>query len=90
MRQVEVSRTIVFDEPRRARGFFEAFVADNMDVGRPDEVKIIFNRRVQRNTPGEFATRVVTRGTDVAVDLFYKKSGSRSTSKKAGRCASKQ
>jgi hypothetical protein len=29
MRQVEVSRTIVFDAPRHARGFFEALVADN-------------------------------------------------------------
>jgi len=74
MRQVEVSRTIVFDAPRRARGFFEAVIADNLDVGRPDEVKIIFNRRIQRNTPGEFATKVVTRGTDVTVNVFYKKS----------------
>jgi hypothetical protein len=74
MRQVEVSRTIVFDAPRHARGFFEAVIADNLDVGRPDEVKIVFNRRIQRNTPGEFATKVVTRGVDVALNVFYKKS----------------
>ena len=74
MRQIEVSRTIVFDAPRRARGFFEAVIADNLDVGRPDEVKIIFARRIQRNTPGEFATKVVTRGTDVAINVFYKNS----------------
>jgi hypothetical protein len=74
MRQVEVSRTLVFDAPRRARGFFEAVVADNLDVGRPDEVKLIFNRRIQRNTPGEFATKVVTRGVDVTVNVFYKRS----------------
>jgi len=29
MRQVEISRTIVFDAPRHARGFFEALVAGN-------------------------------------------------------------
>lgn len=74
LRQVEVSRTIVFDAPRRARGFFEALVADNLDVGRPDELKIIFGRRIQKNTPGEFATRVVTRGTLVTVNVFYKSS----------------
>ena len=34
MRQVEVYRTIVFDAPRHARGFFEALVADNLDIGR--------------------------------------------------------
>ena len=38
MRQVEVSRTLVFDDPRRARGFFEALVDDNVGIGRPDEV----------------------------------------------------
>jgi hypothetical protein len=31
MRQVEVSRTLVFDAPRHARGFFEALVVDNLD-----------------------------------------------------------
>ena len=36
MRQVEVSRTLVFDDPRRARGFFEALVQDNVGIGRPE------------------------------------------------------
>jgi hypothetical protein len=42
MRQVEVSRTIVFDDPRRARAFFEALVADNIGIGRPEEVRAVF------------------------------------------------
>lgn len=74
MRQIEVSRTVVFDAPRRGRAFFEATVADNLDLGRPDEVQVIFGRRVQRNTPGTFSTKVVTRGTDVTVNVFYKNS----------------
>ena len=74
MRQVEVSRTIVFDAPRRARAFFEALVTDNLDLGRPDEVALIFERRVQANTPGTFSTKVVTRGTEVTVNVFYKHS----------------
>ena len=41
MRQVEVSRTLVFDDPRRARGFFEALVADNIGIGRPEEVAMV-------------------------------------------------
>src|SRR5918911_337901 len=36
MRQIEVSRTIVFAAPRHARGFFEALCADNLDIGRPE------------------------------------------------------
>jgi hypothetical protein len=74
MRQVEVSRTLVLDQPRRARAFFEALVADNLDLGRPDEVKLIFGRQVRKTTPGTFATKVVTRGVEVAVNVFYRHS----------------
>lgn len=74
MRQVEVSRTIVFDDPRRTRAFFEALVADNVDVGRPEQVAAVFARRVQKNTPGPFRTRIFEAGTDVKIDLTYKHS----------------
>ena len=74
MRQIEVSRTVVFDAPRRARAFFEAAVADNLDIGRPEEVKLIFSRQIRKNTKSEFATKVVTRGTEVTVNAFYKHS----------------
>jgi hypothetical protein len=57
MRQVEVSRTIVFDAPRHARGFFEALVADNLDIGRPHNVEIIFGRRIRRDTRESSAPR---------------------------------
>jgi hypothetical protein len=42
MRQVEVSRTLVLDDPPRGRGFFEALVADNIGIGHPDEVAAVF------------------------------------------------
>lgn len=38
LRQVEVSRTVVVDAPRQARSFFEALCADNLDIGRPEEM----------------------------------------------------
>jgi hypothetical protein len=56
MRQAGVSRTIVFDAPRRARWFFEALIADNLDLGRPENVELIFGRRVRCDTPGTFRT----------------------------------
>jgi len=79
MRQVEVSRTIVFTQPRHARGFFEALVADNLDIGRPDQVELIFaSRRVRPGrapaTPEVFKTRVITRGVEVTVNAFYQHS----------------
>jgi hypothetical protein len=74
LRQVEISRTLVFDAPRRARAFFEALVADNLNVGRPDEVQLIFARQIRTTTKGVFSTRVVTRGVDVTVNIAYKHS----------------
>ena len=73
MRQTEVSRTLVFDAPRHVRGFFEALVADNIGIGRPEEISLVFARRA-RGTTDRFATRVVSRGTDVRVDFRYKHS----------------
>ena len=77
MRQVEVARTIVFDVPRNGRLFFEALVADNLDLGRPEQIELIFGRRVLPSTPGVFATRVVTRGVDVTINVGYKHSRSK-------------
>jgi len=74
MRQVEVSRTLVFDDPRRARGFFEALVADNIAIGRPEAVAIVFARQVRTTTKEPFATRVFTPGTEVKMDFRYKHS----------------
>ena len=79
MRQVEASRTIVFTQPRHARGFFEALVADNLDIGRPDQIELIFSgHRVPRgprpHPPPICKTCVVTRGVEVTVNAFYKHS----------------
>jgi hypothetical protein len=75
MRQVEASRTLVFDDPRRARSFFEALVTDNIGIGRPHEVHAVFGRdRRGRTTTLPFATRVFTPGTEVKMDFRYKHS----------------
>jgi hypothetical protein len=79
LRQVEVSRTLVFDAPRRARALFEAVVRDNLDLGRPHEVELIFSGRPvrrgrPRKQPETFKTRLVTDGVDVTVNVFYKHS----------------
>jgi hypothetical protein len=72
MRQVEISRTIVLDAPRQARALFESLVADNIGIGRPDTVSVVFDRRVHRNTRIVFRSRVLTEGTQVALDFTYK------------------
>jgi len=74
MRQVEVSRTLVFDQPRRARAFFEALVADNIDIGRPEQLAVVFARQVRKTTREPFRTRVFSAGDDVKLDVGYKHS----------------
>jgi hypothetical protein len=72
VRQLETSRTLVFDHPSRARSFFEALVADNIGVGRPEEVSIVFARPLRRPAKTTYGTRVFTTGTDVRIDFRYK------------------
>jgi hypothetical protein len=71
-RQFEVSDTRVFDRPQAGRAFFEGLIRDHLDLGRPDQVAIIFNRRVTKQTPGSFRTRVVTQGVDPQISCYYR------------------
>src|SRR5499427_8492427 len=79
MAQVGVSRTIVFSQPRHARAFFDALVTDNLGLGRPDTVELVFTgRNERRGRPPKVArvhkTKVVTRATEVTINAFYKHS----------------
>jgi hypothetical protein len=73
MLQVEFSLTQVLDQPQSGRVFFEELIRDNLDAGRPDQVQIIFDRRIRRDTPGTFRTRVITEGVTPSLHLYYKK-----------------
>jgi len=74
MRQVETSRTLVLDDPRRARSFFEALVQDNVGIGRPEEVSMVFARQLRRPTHHCYQTRIFTTGTEIRIDFRYKHS----------------
>ena len=70
--QMEVSLTQVFDRPLHGRQFFEEVIRDNLDIGRPDRVQLLFGRRVTRRTPGTFRTRVLTDGVQPSLRFDYK------------------
>lgn len=76
--QLEVSDTAVFDQPRRARAWFEAAIAGHLDLGRPERVALVVNRRVinrgRHKTPGRFATEVITRDVAPQLQIRYKSS----------------
>ncbi|MGH3181319.1 MAG: hypothetical protein ACRDOE_05360, partial [Streptosporangiaceae bacterium] len=74
MRQIEVSRTLVFDDPRRVRTVFGELLAGNMNLGRPEHAEIIFAAKVTRKTPGTFSTRLLNRADQVTVNLSFKHS----------------
>jgi hypothetical protein len=79
LRQVEVPRTMVFDAPRQARAFFEALVADNLDLGRPERVEILFKRDPRGRKPkdqagGVFKTTIDRNNQGVTINAFWRHS----------------
>jgi hypothetical protein len=72
--QAEFALTQVLDRPHTGRGFFEEVMRENLDLGRPDQMQLIFNRRVTRQTPGRFRTRILTNGVVPSLHVDYKKS----------------
>ncbi len=70
--QCEVSLTQVFDRPLRGREFFESVIRENLDLGRPDHVQLLFPRKITRATPGRFTTRVITTGVTPSLHIAYK------------------
>jgi hypothetical protein len=76
--QAEFSLTHVLDTTVSGRIFFEQVIRDNLDIGRPDQIGLIFDRRIMRKgprpTPGRFRTRVITEGVTPSLHVNYKNS----------------
>src|SRR5437016_12015675 len=70
--QAEFSLTQVLDRPVHGRLFFEQVIRENLDLGRPDEVQLIFNRKITSRTPGRFRTRIVTEDVTPSLHVYYK------------------
>jgi hypothetical protein len=77
LQQVEVSLTQVFARPVQGRHFFEAVIRENLDLGRPDRVGLLFPHRITRTTPPPawgYRTRVITDGVEPSLHIEYKSS----------------
>jgi hypothetical protein len=76
--QAEFSLTQTLDAPVSGRIFFDQLIRDNLDLGRPDQVSLIFGRRIvrkgRRATPGRFRTRVITEDVTPSLHVDYKHS----------------
>lgn len=74
MLQVEFSLTQVLDRPLSGRVLLEQIIRENLDLGRPDQVQLVFHRPITRRTPGRFRTRIFTEGVVPSLHVDYKKS----------------
>jgi hypothetical protein len=70
--QMEFSLTQIMDRPLRGRQFFEELIRDNLDLGRPDRIQLIFPRKIISTTPGSFRTRVLREGVHPSLHISYK------------------
>lgn len=74
--QAEFSLTQMLDQPVSGRLFFEQVIRDNLDLGRPDQVSLVFDRKIMRKgprpTPGIFRTRIITEGVTPSLHVYYK------------------
>ncbi len=64
----------MLDRLLTGRVFFEEVIRENLDLGRPDQVQMIFGRRVTSQTPGRFRTRVLTEGVTPSLNVDSKRS----------------
>src|ERR1700755_3152034 len=71
------STTMALDRPVSGRIFSGQLIRDNLDIGRPDQVNIVFGRAIRQRgkfrPPGTFRTQVITAGTCPYLYLYYKK-----------------
>lgn len=72
--QAEFSLTQVWDRPLHGRCFFEQVIRENIDLGRPEQVQLIFARKTQRKTAtdGRCRTRIITEGVVPSLHVYYK------------------
>jgi hypothetical protein len=76
--QMEFALTQIFDKPIAGRQLFEEIIRENLDLGRPDRIQLLFDRRIFRKgpnaTPSSFRTRVVQHGVLPKLSVEYKHS----------------
>jgi hypothetical protein len=76
--QAEFSLTQMLDRPVSGRILLDEVFRENLDVGRPDQVALVFDRRIIRKgrhrTPSRFRTRILTSGVTPSLHIDYKHS----------------
>ena len=87
--QGEFSLTQIWDRPASGRSFFEEVIRENIDLGRPEQVQLIFSRKLKKATvaDGRCRTRIITEGVVPSLHIYYKSTHSKQYHKAAKRRA---
>lgn len=85
--QAEFSLTQIWDRALSGRYFFEEVIRENIDLGRPEQVQLIFSRKLKRSTvaDGRCRTRIITEGVIPSLHIYYKNTRSKQYLKAAKR-----
>ena len=72
--QAEFSLTQIWDRGARGRCFFEEVIRENIDWGRPEQIQLIFGRKLQKSTvaAGRCRTRILSQGVIPSLHVYYK------------------
>jgi hypothetical protein len=72
--QAEFSLTQIWEKGVYGRYFFEEVIRENIDLGRPEQVQLIFARKMQKKTAtdGRMRTRIITEGVVPSLHVYYK------------------
>ena len=87
--QGEFSLTQIWDRAVSGRCFFEEVIRENIDLGRPEQVQLIFSRKLKRSTvaDGRCRTRIINEGVIPSLHVYYKNTHSKQYHKAAKRAA---
>ena len=61
----------MFDRARHARRVLRGVVHDNLDIGRPDQMQIVFGRRVRTPPADGYRTRLLRGGDEVSLNAHF-------------------
>jgi hypothetical protein len=72
--QAEFSDNVIFHRTHVLNRVYEELLRDHLHLGRPDMLKVVFDRQIRKTTPSAFSTRVLRQGVVSCLKVFYKKS----------------
>jgi hypothetical protein len=72
--QVEFSENVIFHRTHVLNRVYAELLRDHLHLGRPDLLKVVFDRQIRKTTPSAFATRVLRQGVVSCLKVFSKKS----------------